>query len=96
MSIHILVPQERLAELLKHEYELMLLRDGGVDNWAGHGEALYPLKRQAEQPDLSEYLNFIDELLENGELASNFGYTSTVETDAAYFENLEDILGDEE
>ena len=70
----IIVPAERLAELLKHEYELMLLRDGGVDNWVGHGEALYPSKRPADQPDLSEYLNFIDELQENGELAERFGF----------------------
>jgi len=69
----IIVPAERLAELLKHEHELLLLRAGGVDNWVGHGEALYSVNAD-EQPDLSEYLNFIDELLENGELASEFGF----------------------
>lgn len=95
MSVHILVPQERLAELLKHEYELMLLRDGGVDNWVGHGEALYSPGPDGG-PELLEYQSMINELTENNELASNFGYQYTVSTDAAYFENLEDMLDPEE
>jgi hypothetical protein len=95
MAIHILVPQERLAELLKKEHELLLLEAGGVDNWVGHGEALYSPGPNGV-PQLLGYQSSINELLDNGELAEHLGYDYTVDTDANYFASLEDMLSDEE
>lgn len=83
MSIHILVPQERLAELLKAEKQVYL-----ADVFVG------------EQPWAEEYEVYsawLYKALETeGALARHLGYEYTVSTDAAYFENLEDMLSDKE
>jgi len=74
MAIHILVPQERLAELLKKEQDLA---------WALH--------ENLDTPDAD-----ILALAAENRLAEYLGYQYTVDTDAAYFASLEDMLGDEE
>ena len=33
------IPEEQLIQLLKSDYELIALEDGGVDNWPFYGEA---------------------------------------------------------
>lgn len=83
MSIHILVPQERLAELLKAEKQAYFTDVFvGEQAWAGAYE---------------EYSVWLDKTLETeGALAHHLGYQYTVSTDAAYFENLEDMLDPEE
>ncbi len=83
MSIHILVPQERLAELLKAEKLSDCLDEFVVE-----------MDRPKEFHDFCEK---IDNLLKTKEgLANHLGYQYTVETNAAYFENPEDMLGGEE
>ena len=95
MSVHILVPQERLAELLKHEYELWLLAEGGVGNWSRHYEALS--EPGDGRQSLDTYKSHIDYACKQpGGLAKPMGYQYTVSTDAAYFESLEDMLDAEE
>jgi len=95
MSIHILVPQERLAELLKAEYELDLLTEGGVGNWSRHYVALN--EPENGRQSLDTYKSSIDYACKQpGGLAKPMGYQYTVNTDAGYFENLEDMLGGEE
>ena len=74
MSIHILVPQERLAELLKKEQSFALIT------------------REVAEKAYAD----IDALVAENKLANHLGYDYTVDTDAAYFENQEDTLGDEE
>jgi len=69
----ILVPVERLAELLKAEHELMLLEAGGVDNWEWYSEAL----RGDEDEELESLRKFekrVNKALKNGELAQEFGF----------------------
>lgn len=83
MSIHILVPQERLAELLKAEKLSDCLDEFVVE-----------MDRPKEFHDFCEK---IDNLLKTKEgLANHLGCQYTVSTDAAYFENLEDMLDTEE
>jgi len=99
MAIHILVPQERLAELLKHEYELELLNAGGVGNWSNHYVAIN--EPEEGRQSLDAYKSHIDYVCQlpgglGRALNTTVGYQYTVSTDAAYFENLEDMLGDEE
>lgn len=74
MSIHILVPQSRLAELLKKEQSFAWITKEGVE------------KTYAD----------IDALVAENKLANHLGYQYTVDTDAAYFESLEDMLDAEE
>jgi len=95
MSIHILVPQERLAELLKHEHELKLLCDIPIPDWKGFDKNSPQPENIRLRRDLFD--EKIDNLLKTKDgLANYLGYQYTVSTDAAYFENLEDMLGDEE
>ena len=99
MSIHILVPQERLAELFKQAYELELLNVGGVGNWSNHYVALNEPEEGRES--LDAYKSHIDHICRmpgglGRALNTNVGYQYTVDTDAAYFENLEDMLDAEE
>lgn len=68
----ILVPVERLASLLRAEYELRLLKAGGVNNWSWFYES-------RQRPDggmvsLSSFEEDLEEHLENGTLASEFGF----------------------
>lgn len=82
MSIHILVPQERLAELLKTE---KLAQFSSL-----HEETAYPDEYVARCEE-------INDLLKTKEgLANHLGYEYAVSTDAAYFESLEDVLDAEE
>ena len=105
MSIHILVPQERLAELLKKENTLKLLYQREVDSWRGYHEALSgdyegfdwdnPVGPNSLLPqDIFE--GGLNSLVAKNRLAEILGYEYTVDTDAAYFSNLEDMLGGEE
>jgi len=83
MSIHILVPQERLAELLKAEKL---------------SECLDEFVVEMDRPkEFHAFCEEVDELLKTKEgLANHLGYDYTVDTDAAYFESLEDMLDAEE
>ena len=36
------VSKERLAELIREEQKLILLENGGVDNWKWYGDSLNP------------------------------------------------------
>ena len=106
MSIHILVPQERLADLLKCENTLELLHVRMVGAWSAHEEALsgnYESFTQDERVangtllPYAAYDSFINDLIQTkAGLANYLGYQYTVDTDAAYFESLEDMLGAEE
>ncbi len=102
MAIHILVPQERLAELLFAEHELMCVKEV---RYAGLGlcvdselmifDPSGPSPEPLEKP--SEFLEKLNSLLttEKG-LAEYLGYQYTVDVDADYLASLEDMLGDEE
>ena len=107
MSIHILVPQERLADLLFAEHELLCIkRTGKVPGFSYYG-SIFP-EGGFEDPCVevtdysletpSEFLENLNGLLAEGSggLANYLGYQYTVETNAAYFENLEDMLDTEE
>ena len=93
MSVHILGPQERLAQLLKREVELMLLHGSVHQDLSWYSG---PLQLEEECEYLEGLERRIDELLGNNKLAERLGYQYTVDTDAAYFSNLEDMLGGEE
>ena len=99
MSIHILVPQERLAELLKQAYELELLNVGGVGNWSSHYVAIN--EPEEGRQSLDAYKRSLDHICQmpgglGRALNTTVGYEYTVSTDAAYFESLEDMLDAEE
>lgn len=105
MSIHILVPQERLAELLKRENTLKLLHQREVCGWVGYYEALsgeyegFDWDKPVGPDSLLPQETFeegLSSLVADNRLAETLGYEYTVSADAAYFANLEDMLGDEE
>lgn len=68
----IIVPAERLASLLRAEYELRLLTAGGVNNWSGFYESRQRL--DGGMPSLSSFKEDLKKHLENGTLAEEFGF----------------------
>lgn len=83
MPVNILVPHWRLAELLKAEKLSDCLDEFVVE-----------MDRPKEFHDFCEK---VDNFLKTKEgLANHLGYEYTVDTDAAYFESLENMLGDAE
>lgn len=107
MSIHILVPQERLAELLKAEHELTLAKEFGFHTQFSWHMAMKdpnldhpdrPTSKDSDyyQEPLDDFCARVNSLVEANNLGQDLGYEYTVSTDADYFANLEDMLGDEE
>ena len=104
MSIHILVPQERLVELLKKEvfsdFASGSTSEDAVRMFEGVAEATKLLKAVfwfiGPNLENERKLTQIEEAFDAGELANYLGYEYTVDTDAGYFESLEDMLGGEE
>ena len=72
----IIVPAERLAELLKAEHELKVLNLCGVGDWEKHYEALMqgPPAPNSHVLDVCSFDMMINEYLENGTLAAEFGF----------------------
>lgn len=71
---NIIVPAERLAELLKAEHELTLLEAGGVDNWEWYSESLRGDADDEELEPLRKFEKRVNKALKNGELAVEFGF----------------------
>lgn len=81
----IIVPAERLAELLKAEHELMLAKEFGFHNqFFWHVAMTDPNLERPDRPasersshdleSLDDFCIRINEALKNGELASEFGF----------------------
>ncbi len=60
------IDRERLRELLKSEAKLSRLEAGGIDNWEGYSEALYPYYSGEDATGLDDEYNKIDQMIEDG------------------------------
>lgn len=67
----IIVPAERLAELLKLEHLAVLMSLGNVHNWSGYNKARNQPTNNVEPADA--FFRRVEEHLEKGTLAVQFG-----------------------
>ena len=100
MSIHILVPQERLAELLKKEVFADFASGknlGAAHNFEGIEAATGTLRSFFTRMGCDDKIEEIEEALQAGDIADYANlYECTVDEEDPYLQNLEDTLGDEE